>query len=458
MSHALVRYSLPIAGLCIFAAFAALYVYAPHLYTEILAGLGLAPFHYPFLDGQYALAGAKCWHVGIDVYVNDPCDVLDRAHGYSPLWLRLPVIPMSMTIPLGIGLTVIFILSLAVVAPVRRGREFGLGLLAAASPMVLFALERANLDLVVFLLVVTAGLAWPRLSGSWRLLAYGPPLLAGLLKYYPMTLLCLPLRERPRAFLVATAASLGAVAVFLAAFHGEVLASLHNIPGGGYTTGMFGANNPAGAYFADNFGAPILLGGITQLIASVTAVPAAAAPGLLLISIVGTMALLTVVPALRIARAPATRASIAQLSPRQSFFLASGAALIAGCFFAGQSLNYRGVHLLLVLPAFLALSEREADQLDRSRFWRASVVIVFLMWGDCLRTWVSSDGLMLARLGLWLIRELLWWWLVGSLVGVLLCFALEAPLFHELRTRIERWKRRRLSVPAQHPDDPLPNR
>ena len=84
------------------------------------------------------------------------------------------------------------------------------------------------------------------------------------------------------------------------------------------------------------------------------------------------------------------------------------------------------------------------------------MVIPFLMWGDCLRTWVSSDGLMLVRLGLWLIRELLWWWLVGNLVGVLLCFALEAPLFHELRARIERWKRRQPA--AQHPDNPLPNR
>ena len=458
MNRALARYSLPGVGLCIFAAFATLYAYAPHLYAEILDGLGLAPFHYPFLDGQYVLAGAECWHLGIDVYVNDPCDVLDRGHGYSPLWLRLPVIPMSMTIPLGIGLAVVFILSLAVVAPVRRGRDFVLCLLAAASPMVLFALERANLDVTVFLLVVIAGLAWPKLSGGWRLLAYGPPLLAALLKYYPMTLLCLPLRERPRGFLVATAASLVAVAVFIAAFHREVLASLHNIPGGGYATEMFGAHNPAGAYFIDNFGAPILLGGIAQIIGTVTAVPDVPTPRLLLIAIVATMALLAGVPAIRMARAPATRASIAQLSPRQSFFLVSGAALIAGCFFAGQSLNYRGVHLLLILPAFLTLSDHEAAQQDGSRFWRASVVIVFLMWGDCLRTWLSNDGLMLARLGLWLIRELLWWWLAGNLLGVLLCFALDAPLFRELRAYFDPRMRRGLATSVERQDDALPNR
>jgi hypothetical protein len=123
------------------------------------------------------------------------------------------------------------------------------------------------------------------------------------------------------------------------------------------------------------------------------------------------------------------------LCPRQNFFLAGGAALIAGCFFAGQSVNYRGVHLLLILPAFLALSERASDQQDRSWFWSASLVIVFLMWGDCFRFWLSGDGLMLLRLGLWLTRELLWWWLVGVLAGVLLCVTLEAPLFQGFRER-----------------------
>ncbi|HEV2549649.1 MAG TPA: hypothetical protein VGU20_20195 [Stellaceae bacterium] len=454
MRGALVRYSLPLAGLCIFTAFATLYAGAPYLYTEILTGLGIEPFRYPFLDGQYVLAGAECWHFGINVYLSDPCDVLNRPHGYSPLWLRLPVIPMSMTIPLGVGLAIIFILSLAVVAPVQRGREFGLGLLAATSPMVLFALERANLDLIVFLLVVAAGVAWPRLSGGWRLLAYGPPLLAALLKYYPLTLLCLTLREWSRAFLVATAASFGAVAVFIAAFHGEVLASLHNIPGGGYATRMFGADNPAETYFIDNFGAPVLLGGADQLMTIFTALPDTLAHRIVRISIIIVTALLAVVPAIRMARTSATRASIAQLSPRRSFFLVSGAALIAGCFFAGQSLNYRGVHLLFVLPAFLALSEREAGQQDRSRFWWMSLVIVFLMWGDCFRTWLSDDSLVLARLGLWLIRELLWWWLAGSLVGVLLCFALEAPLCHELRVRFD-WRNRHRLAPAQHHDNAL---
>ncbi len=427
---------LPAIGFAVLAAFTFLYLMAPQLYTEILAGLGLAPFRYPFLDGQYVLAGAECWHLGINVYLSDPCDVLDRAHAYSPLWLRLPVIPMSLTIPLGISLVVLFVLSLAAVAPVRRGRDLGLGLLAITSPMVLFALERANVDLIIFLLVVAAGLLWPRLSAGWRLLAYGPPLLAALLKYYPITLLCLPLRERQRIFFVAMAGSLATAALFIVSFRAELLASLRNIPGGGYATGVFGVVNPGGLYFGDNFGAPVLLGGVAQIIINGATSPDALAYRLLLIGVLAGVTLLAAIPPLRMTRAARTRMSIARLSPSQNFFVVGGAALIAGCFFAGQSIDYRGVHLLLVLPAFLSLSDGDMPREDRARFWNASLVIVFLMWGDCFRTWLSGDRLALPRLGLWFVRELLWWWLAGVLVGILLCFALESPLFHALGSRV----------------------
>jgi hypothetical protein len=433
----ILRYALlPAVGLAILAAFALLYATVPQLYAEILRGLGLAPFRYPFLDGQYVLAGAECWHLGINVYLSDPCDVLDRAHAYSPLWLRLPVVPMSMTMGLGVGMAVIFVLSLAVVAPARRGRDVVVCLLAASSPMVLFALERANVDVIIFLLVVATGLLWPKLSGGLRLFAYAPALLAALLKYYPVTLLCLMLRQRPRSFFIAMTVALAAAALFIAAFRAELLASLPNIPGGGYATAVFGVVNPGGLYFGDNFGAPVLLGGIAQIITYGAGAPDAFVHRLLLTGVLVGVTLLAAIPALRMTRAARTRVSIARMCPRQNFFVVGGAALIAGCFFAGQSIDYRGVHLLLVLPAFLLLSDCEMPREERRRFWHASLVIVFLMWGDCFRVWLSSEPLALLRLAFWFVRELLWWWLAGVLVGVLLCVALESPLFHELGARL----------------------
>jgi hypothetical protein len=430
------RYALlPAIGLAILAALALLYATAPQLYVEILGALGLVPFRYPFLDGQYVLAGAECWHLGINVYVSDPCDVLDRAHAYSPLWLRLPVLPMSMTMALGVGMAVVFVLSLAVVAPVRRGRDFTLCLLAATSPMVLFALERANADVIIFLLVVAAGLLWPRLSGAWRLAAYAPSLLAALLKYYPITLLCLALRERPRIFAAVIGIALATVAVFIAEFRTEFLASLPNIPGGGYAAGMFGAADPARGYFTDNFGAIVLPGGIADILQRVGLAPQSVLYPLLFGSFVGVAVLRGLRPALAMVCDGEVPGAIAALPARENFFLVSGAALVAGCFFAGQSINYRGIYLFFVLPAFLTLSDNLRSPHGRSRFQQAAIIVVVLMWGDSIRYWLDARGFEAVRIVIWFVRELFWWHVVGILVGALLCFATVSPLAQEISAR-----------------------
>ncbi|HEV2549647.1 MAG TPA: hypothetical protein VGU20_20185 [Stellaceae bacterium] len=441
----ILRYTLlPAAGLAILAALALLYATAPQLYAEILGALGLAPFRYPFLDGQYVLAGAECWHFGINVYVSDPCDVLDRAHAYSPLWLRLPVVPMSMTMPLGVGMAGVFVLSLAVVAPIRRGRDFVLCVLATTSPTVIFALERANADIIVFLLVVAAGLLWPRLSSGWRLVAYAPPLLAALLKYYPITLLCLAIRERPRVFAAVIGVALATLVVFITEFRAELLASLPNIPGGGYAAGMFGAADHARGYFTDNFGAIVLPGGINEILQGAGLAPQSLLYPALFGSFVGAAVLRAFRSALAIVNDREISDALAALPARANFFLVSGAALIAGCFFAGQSVNYRGIHLLFVLPAFLTLSDNLRTGHGRLRFQQAGIIVVLLMWGDSIRYWLDELGFEVVRIVIWFVRELFWWHVVGVLVGALLCSATVSPLAQEVSAKYRkltlRWR------------------
>jgi hypothetical protein len=436
---------LPAVGLAIFAAFALLYVTAPQLYAATLAALGLPSFRYPFLDGQYVLAGAECWNLGINVYVSDPCDVLDRAHAYSPLWLRLPVVPSTMTMPLGLAMEVMFVLSLAVVvAPTRRGRDFALCLLAAVSPMVLFALERANVDVIIFLLVVAAGLLWPMMSDGWRLLAYAPPLLAALLKYYPITLICLAIRERPRVFAAVIVIAVATLALFIAEFHAEILASLPNIPGGGYAAGMFGAADPARGYFTDNFGAIVLPSGIADILRTAGLAPRSVLYPLLFGGFVGAAVLRGLRSALSMVRDREISDAIAALPAHANFLFMSGAALIAGCFFAGQSLNYRGIHLLFVLPTFLTLSDNLSSPHARSHLLHAGIIVVLLMWADAIRYWLEESGFDVVRIAIWFVRELLWWHIVGVLIGALLCYVTVSPLAQEISMRYRkiavRWR------------------
>jgi hypothetical protein len=55
-----------------------------------------------------------------------------------------------------------------------------------------------------------------------------------------------------------------------------------------------------------------------------------------------------------------------------------GSAVIAGCFFAGQSIGYSGIFLLLVIPGLLALSRSGVREL-RALCLGSAIVIVLLM-------------------------------------------------------------------------------
>ena len=95
--------------------------------------------------------------------------------------------------------------------------------------------------------------------------------------------------------------------------------------------------------------------------------------------------------------------------------MVTGSAVIAGCFFAGQSIGYSGVFLLLVIPGLLALS-RSAIRGLRALCLGSAIVIVLLMWGECLRR--AFDG----GFGFWLLRELGWWWSVSVMLTLVADF------------------------------------
>src|SRR5690349_10906036 len=172
-------------------------------YFGALSVLGVEPFSFPFLDAHAVLAAAECGRQGIEVYLSNPCDALGRPHAYSPLWLAIVPGPLGTgaTGSVGAALDLLFLLSLTVVLRPRTGRELLILGSAAVSPMTLYALERANNDLVVFLLVICGAMLFtaPR---PFRLSSYGLFVAAGILKYYPLALLVLAARQGRRDGLV----------------------------------------------------------------------------------------------------------------------------------------------------------------------------------------------------------------------------------------------------------------
>src|SRR6266566_4516532 len=200
------------------------------LYENILTSYGVLPFRFPFVDISGALAAWECARQGVDVIVADPCDVLGRGYTYSPLWMAAAGIPLGVgdTMAVGWTLDVIFLMSLSLLPPPQRPFELVLVMAATLSTMVVFALERANPDILLFLLALAAGL-FSKGRLPMRLLGYFLAVMAASVKYYPVMLLVVVFRERVSVFCRVGLVAVGLLATFFVGYHTEIARGLPNI-------------------------------------------------------------------------------------------------------------------------------------------------------------------------------------------------------------------------------------
>lgn len=405
------RLAIPITLLCLYAIMAGLWIFGAHsLYFGVLRLLGVEPFAFPFLDTHAVLAAAECGRRGIEVYLSNPCDVLGRPHVYSPLWLA--IVPDGLGVwstgCVGAILDLLFLLSLVAVLRPCTAKELLILGSAVVSPMTVYALERANNDLVIFLLVICGAMLFT-LPHPYRLFSYGLFVVAGLLKYYPLALLVLAAREGRRDGLVIAAAAISTLVLFGVAFYPEL--------------SVAGASIPAGAsYFTDAFSARNLPFGFAEALGE----------GVSRTLISGS--LLGVLSGLAVARTVRTARLLGQeqidWTASEAQFLAIGGLLVAVCFFAGQNVNYRGIFLLPVLSGLVCLQRSAKDRDVRRFFGQMIAALLFVMWEECFRralhavvSPVPGTGLnSRAEVFFWIGRELVWWWLVVGLAAFVWLF------------------------------------
>jgi hypothetical protein len=279
--------------------------------------------------------------------------------------------------------------------------------------MTVYALERANNDLVIFLLVICGAMHFT-IPRPYRLFSYGLFVIAGLLKYYPLALLILVARERRRDGLVIAGTVVLALVFFAVAFFPKLSLAAASIPGASFFTDAFSARNlPFG--FAEALGKGVW----RTLIA-----------GFLLSALSG----LAVARTLRTAR----------LLGREQFdwaaseakFLVIGALLVVACFFTGQNIGYRGIFFLPVLSGLVCIYRSVKDREVRRFCAQMIAAALFVMWEECFRralhaivSPIPSDGLSSrAEVFFWLGRELVWWWLVVGLAALVLSHFRRLPL------------------------------
>ena len=152
-------------------------------------GVSALPPH--FQDMAAVLASSEAKAAGLDPFLPNPLDSLNRPHVYGPWWLGLASWGFTRADAwwLGAGCVISFIgVCVGLVRPADRWRA-GMLLLLMMSPPVMLALERANNDLVVFLLLAGAGGALLRGGGPAVALATLAVVVAAALKFYPMVAL-----------------------------------------------------------------------------------------------------------------------------------------------------------------------------------------------------------------------------------------------------------------------------
>jgi hypothetical protein len=427
------RFAATIAGLVAFLGMSYLYEYGDRdLYENILRSYGILPFQFPFVDISFSLAAWECARQGVEVILSDPCDVLHRGYSYSPLWITASPIPLGVgdTATVGWCLDVLFIGSLSLLPPPRRSVELVLILAATFSTMVVFAVERANLDIVMFVLALAAGLL-AECRTSVRFIGYCLALVAALLKYYPIMVLIIVFRERLAIFGALGLIIAGALVVFWAKYHVDIARGMPGIPSGPYNTDLFAAKN-----------LPLMVSVVVESFAEPS--PLAAQVGSIITGgIYAALVVACINHCRHLLRFAELRAALASQPCLERVLLVIGSAVIAGCFFAGQSVGYRGVFFLLVMPGLLTIS-RSSSRDVRNLGLRASVVIVLLMWGECFRLGIDrglehaggSESLIgEVKFFFWLIRELGWWWTVSIMLTVLTDFILDSPITRWLSSR-----------------------
>lgn len=324
------------------------------IWPRLLVLFGISDYGTIYLDSYAVLAALDAVRLGLDPHAGpNNLDVLFRPHVYSDWWLELRWLGLTREHNFLVGTACVGAFALTAWNTMRpRNLREALWLAALMiSPPVMLAVNRANNDLVIFVLLAGCGLV-AAAPVWWRAaLAVACLGLATGLKYFPAPaglafLWIRPVRRSPAVLL----GGLLVVALALASVWAQVDRSRFTIASGIYTMG-------APLWWRD-------LGWTDK---------ASALPSLLLIG----------VSALALAWGGLTTGMTERGEPRERLLAALGAIVLLGCFLAGVNYAYRWVFALW--PAFWLWRQAADGSLPGRSRWvarLACVLVLLCLWLD----------------------------------------------------------------------------
>jgi hypothetical protein len=371
-------------------AFYFLAVAIPRLFwnINIWPELGVPRAPTLFLDTRVVTAGLECRRLGFDPLSYNPCDPLGRPLNYPRVWLLLRWLGLnqSHTDVLAIAFIVLFLATLfLMVGRISLGKGALLAV-ALCSPSVMFAIERANTDIVIFSLLAVAVLVWRKQSARARVASPLIVLVAATMKIFPFFGLPAYLFVKRRGVALAALACMAAFAVYAFAFRGDLAAVARGTPQGDYNA--YGARILPAAMYHRFVPHRWQGGGLTKQLLAI--LPLA----------IGTPAL-WIVGRRRLPKPDRGAGSWHRLA----FYL--GSLLFLGTFAAGNNWDYRLVFILLTMPQlFQWIAEPSRDPRGPLAAVATVSIILLLYVGalskplglmDELATWATA-GLLLTLL------------------------------------------------------------
>jgi hypothetical protein len=344
-----------------------------------------------FYDARNVAAAADCRRLGHDPLVDNPCDPTDRPMIYPRLWLLLRFLGLqqSHTIVFGGVVVLLFLVSALLLVGRLTVRQGVLVAAALCSPAVMFAVERANMDLVLFSMMVLAVFAWQARSAVVQLLSPALVLAAAAAKLYGVFALpAFALTGHRRGRWIA-ATTLALLAVYVAATADDIV-KVARAPEGGLLY---------------SFGARILIGHLYHQV-----VPGEWQAGTVVAQAIAVAPLLVVLIAVWVwARRRLTPGEPAEPDAHDGVLLAFhiGALIYLGTFATRKNGDYRLVFLLLTIPQLLAWASSSAGA-PRARLARTGLgTVLAALWLGALSPYIGP------------VDELASWAVAGVFVALL---------------------------------------
>lgn len=323
----------------------------------LLTGIGEADK--PFLDLRHLLAAGQAAQLGLNPHVSNPFDPYLRLYGFSDWWLISGSLGLTLRDTAWIG-TLLLGLTLASTVLLLKpaGWRQGAGLLLVlVSPPVLFLVNRANHDVVVFVLMSLALACLRHASGAVRALAILLLAVSAVLKYFPLAAVVILLEARTRREFAGWILLYGLVLVLAWPSLEQAL-------------GIATRHQPAPAWlFA--FGAPTFFRNLELTGAATWGWLAA---GLMLLAVAASWWRSAV-------RQAPPAAGEARTLERE---FACGAVMIVGCFLHGSSYLYKMVFALWLLPWLWRATLEPGEERWRRATQRLLMAVLWVEGGVAL--------------------------------------------------------------------------